>query len=64
MNIRDYFAARIAPVMYQELLDPTVDNDWDFNSLASSAYAFADAMMKERVRKPKEQCTVEEAFGL
>ena len=64
VTVRDYFAARIASVMYEEVLDPAAIGDWDFYSIASSAYAFADAMMKERDRNPQPRPTVEEAFGL
>lgn len=47
MDMRDYFAAKIATAMYSEMVGE--DNiDWDFDSIASSAYAFADAMIKER----------------
>ena len=63
LTVRDYFAAKIATAMYSEMVGE--DNiDWDFDSIASSAYAFADAMMRERARKMAKQYTVEEAFGL
>ena len=63
LTVQDYFAAKIAVAMYKELVE-SGNVDWDFNSVASSAYAFSDSMMKMRDRKPKKQCTVEEAFGL
>ena len=63
LSVRDYFAAHMASVMYT-VCEQDKHADWDYQSVAYAAYSFADAMMKERVRKPKKQCTVEEAFGL
>lgn len=63
VTVRDYFAARVAVQMFSECVND-LNCDWDYGSIAESAYRFADAMMKERDRKPKERCTVEEAFGL
>lgn len=63
ITVRDYFAAHMAAVMYTAC-EQDKHADWDYQSVAYAAYSFADQMMKERERKPKEQCTVEEAFGL
>ena len=63
LTVRDYFAAHMASAMYTAC-EQDKHADWDYQSVAYAAYSFADAMMKERVRKPKKQCTVDEAFGL
>lgn len=63
LTVRDYFAAHMAAVMYTAC-EQDKHADWDYQSVAYAAYSFADHMMKERERKTKEQCTVEEAFGL
>ena len=63
LSVRDYFAAHMASAMYTAC-EQDKRADWDYQSVAYAAYSFADQMMKERERKPKEQCTVEEAFGL
>ena len=47
LTVRDYVAARVAVQMFSECVND-LDCDWDYESVASSAYAFADAMMKER----------------
>ena len=62
ITVRDDFAARIAPAMYTGALNESCE--WDYESIAVSAYRFADAMMKERDRKPTQTCSVEQAFGL
>jgi len=48
MDLRDYFAAKIAAT----LLMPRASQDYRHESIAARAYAVADAMMLERRRKP------------
>lgn len=64
ITVRDYFAARIAPAMYAGAVNAYECCEWDYESIAVSAYRFADAMLRERDRKQTQPCSVEEAFGL
>ena len=77
MELRDYFAAHAISAAFK-IVDHNEEEFWlasdeEINRLwkegcedtiAANAYLIADAMIRERNCKPKEQCTVEEAFGL
>ena len=77
LTVRDYFAAHAISAAYR-IVDhneeefrlgsdeeiPRLWKEGDENLIAANAYEIADAMMRERKRKPQEPCSVEEAFGL
>lgn len=48
MSLRDYFAAKALSGLLVENLEP------DINRLAEAAYDLADAMLRARVRSPKD----------
>ena len=60
VSVRDVFAC----TAMGSLLDKFVLAEYNVVYIAECAYEMADAMLKERDRKPTEQCSVEEAFGL
>ena len=62
LTVRDYFAAKILVAIADNYEPETEPEFW--GGVAEVAYAAADAMMAERERRPTEQCSVEEAFGL
>ena len=47
MYLRDYFAAKVLPVMYEEFIN-NEDSYADFDEIADHAYRLADAMMTAR----------------
>ena len=62
LTVRDYFATGAMQSLVEGY---TYIDDDCWSDLAISAYKMADAMMKERNKKPDEPApTVEEAFGL
>jgi len=77
LTVRDFFAAHAISAAYR-IVDHNEEEFWnasdeeivrmwkegDENLIAANAYEIADAMMRERERKPQEPCSVEEAFGL
>ena len=64
MDLRDYFAAKALPVIFEMIAfnhkKSSSDFEWeydeeDFKSLANMAYDAADAMMKERENNAKSE---------
>ena len=50
MDLRDYFAGRIVPIMLKNLydIDEYIVSYDDYDAIADNAYKVADAMMKAR----------------
>lgn len=61
LTVRDYFAAKAIEGICTAMLTKV---RYNYDLLAADAYAMADAMLKARLAREPERCSVEEAFGL